>query len=113
VFYLTDAEMLFPVRVIPSLRNLRGADWKSLVDQLSIQSETDPDVLAFALMMIRLSTCMTCHSDSYRAMRGCTVCASQTISRFKGTDDELIKLWQAARLDIEAYFTAGRVPKVD
>lgn len=113
MFYQTDAEMLFPVRVIPALRNLRGSDWKSLIDQVSGQSQTAPDVLAFALMMIRLTACMTCHSDSYRAMRGCTWCASQTITRFKGTDGELIQLWQAARTDIDAYFTAGSSPKVD
>ncbi len=105
--------MLFPVRVIPTLRNLRGDDWKLLIDQVSTQSETSPDVLAFGLMMIRLSVCMTCHSDSYRAMRGCTICALQTITRYKGTDEELVRLWQAARADIDAYFTAGRIPNVD
>jgi hypothetical protein len=113
VFYQTDAEMIFPARVIPTLRKLRGNDWKLLIDQVSAQPESSPDVLAFSLMMIRLGACMTCHSDSYRAMRGCTLCALQTITRFKGTDDELLDLWQAARIDIAAYLAAGCVPRVD
>ena len=31
--YQSDTEMLFPTRVIPSLKNLRGPAWKSLVEQ--------------------------------------------------------------------------------
>jgi hypothetical protein len=105
--------MLFPVRVIPTLRQLRGDDWKLLVDEVSGQPETAPDVLAFGLMMIRLGACLTCHSDSYRAMRGCTLCALQTISRYKGTDQQLVELWQAARADIGAYLRTGCLPPVD
>src|SRR3954454_4391678 len=103
MLYQKDAEMIFPSRVIPALRNLRGKDWQSLVDQIIDQPEDAPEVLAFSLMMIRLTSCMSCHSDSYRAMRGCTNCASQTVARFKGSDEDLIKQWQVARDDIMAY----------
>jgi hypothetical protein len=113
VFYQTDAEILFPARVIPTLRNLRGDDWKVLIDQVTIQPESAPDVLAFGLMMIRLGPCMSCHSDSFRAMRGCTQCAFLTIMRFKGSDDDLIRLWQIARIDIDGYLATGCIPRVD
>ena len=51
-------------------------------------------------MMIRLDGCMTCQADSYRAMRGCTACARQAVLRFRGSDQELIKLYDRARKDI-------------
>lgn len=113
MLYQNDAEMLFPDRVIPSLRELRGNDWKALVEQVSSQSASDPDLLAFGLMMIRLSACMSCHSDSYRALRGCTNCAQQTVARFKGTDSDLIERWRAARAEIQAYLAEGTAPTID
>ena len=113
MLYQNDAEMIFPARVIPTLRNLRGQDWQKLVQQVMDLPEDAPDALAFSLMMIRLNVCMSCHSDSYRAMRGCTTCAQQTVARFKGTDEDLIQRWQAAREDILAYFKSGSIPQVD
>ncbi|MGA2111916.1 MAG: hypothetical protein ABSG98_07175 [Anaerolineales bacterium] len=98
--YHEDAEMLFPLRVSHSLRDLRGISWRRLVDRLSRLEEDNPDALAFALMMIRLDGCMTCQADSYRAMRGCTACARQAVLRFRGTDQELVKLYERARKDI-------------
>jgi len=69
------------------------------------------DYLAFAfgLMMIRLDGCLTCHADSYRAMRGCTTCAQQTIARFKGSDEELLQRFEWARRDVLCYLAEGRV----
>jgi hypothetical protein len=105
--YRNDAEVLFPVRVIPSLRCLRGAAWQQLVERVMFLPEHHPDVLAFGLMMIRLDGCLTCHADSYRALRGCTLCARQSIGRFKGTDDDLVRLWQAARADVVHWQQTG------
>jgi hypothetical protein len=56
---------------------------------------------------------LTCHADSYRAMRGCTMCARQTVSRFKGTDEDLIAQWEAARVEIVRWIQTGEVPVVD
>ncbi|MGD0575585.1 MAG: hypothetical protein ABSB61_09530 [Anaerolineales bacterium] len=92
--------MLFPLRVSHSLRDLRGISWRHLVDRVSRLEEDDPDALAFALMMIRLDGCMTCQADSYRAMRGCTACARQAVLRFRGSDPELVKLYDRAHKDI-------------
>ena len=109
--YQNDAEMLFPSRVIPSLRDLRGDDWKAFIDRVSAQPEGGPDVLAFGLLMIRLNSCITCNSDSYRALRGCTQCAQHTVSRFKGSDNDLIKRWSEARREIVEYLSTGLVPQ--
>lgn len=112
MLYQSDTEMLFPPRVIPALAGLRGPDWRALTERLAVLPQHDPDILAFTLMMIRLAGCMTCHPDSYRAMRGCTLCAQQAISRFKGTDQELIAHWQQARQEIEHWQQTGTVPKI-
>jgi len=111
MLYQNDAEMLFPARVIPLLRDLRGSDWKQLIDQISVQPESEPDVLAFGLFMIRLNGCMTCTSDSFRALRGCTQCAQHVVSRFKGSDNDLIERWQVARDEIVIYLDTGLIPQ--
>ena len=108
--YQNDAEMLFPVRVIPQLQDLRGDQWRELVAEVAALPETDPKKLAFSLMMVRLDGCLSCQCDSYRAMRGCTLCAKTTIGRFKGSDRDLLKEFSRARQDVEAYFSNGHEP---
>ncbi len=110
MMYQSDAEILFPARVIPQLRNLRGGDWQKLVDEVLVQPHGSPEEQAFCLMMIRLDGCLTCHADSYRAMRGCTLCAQQTIARFKGSDADLIAAYEQARRDIYAWHETGVIP---
>ena len=96
-------ELLFPPRLIRDLRDLRGDVWRDLVDEILPLEETHPDMLAFCLMMIRLNSCLNCVSGSYRFMRGCELCSLQTISRFQGTDEELVQLHQQAREDLARY----------
>lgn len=103
------AELLFPPRLIGSLRNLRGPDWAALVDRVAKLPETDPDSLAFSLMMIRLDGCVKCHEGSFKYMRGCQLCATQTIMQFKGTDADLLALYRKARRDIDAYLAGEPV----
>jgi hypothetical protein len=113
VLYQPDAEVLFPARVIASLRYLRGEPWQQLITHILRCPEDDPDLLAFSLVMIRLDGCLTCHADSYRAMRGCTLCAQQTIVRFKGTDEELVRLWETARAEVLHWYATGQPPLVE
>ena len=96
-------ELLFPPHLIPDLKDLRGKEWRELVEQIASLPETDPDTLAFCLMMIRLNACMGCVSGSYRFMRGCELCAQQTIARFQGTDEQLIALFHKAKEDLERH----------
>lgn len=95
--------MIFPSRVIPTLRELRGDQWQSLVDRVEVLEQTTLDHLAFVLLMVRLDGCAGCHADSYRAMRGCTKCAQQSVRRFRGSDEELIQKYRRARQDVEGY----------
>lgn len=101
--YRRDTEMLFPVRVAPALRSLRGPTWRRLADRATKAADGSLDQLAFCLMMIRLASCLTCHTDSYRAMRGCTQCAAQVVRRFRGDDAELVTLFERARAEISLH----------
>jgi hypothetical protein len=96
----TRTELLFPPRLIPDLKDLRGEVWRELVEYVASLPETHPDTLAFCLMMIRLNACLNCVSGSYRFMRGCELCAQQTISRYQGTDEELIQQYEQAKEDL-------------
>lgn len=99
----TDNALLFPNQLIPSLRRLRGNKWQTLVEQVMHLPENHEETLAFMLMMIRLNGCMICETDSYRAMRGCSACAQQTLRRYKGSDDDLLALFDEALHDVRAY----------
>jgi hypothetical protein len=97
------SELLFPPYAIAPLKDLRGMDWNSLVTRVAALPETDPDSLAFSLMMIRLDGCLTCETDSYKAMRGCVQCAIQTIRRFKESDEDLLRMYEEAQADVKVY----------
>jgi hypothetical protein len=104
----TKNELMFPPSVIPQLRDQRGPEWQKLVNRVLDLEEDHPEVLAFVLMMIRLDGCMECETDSYRAMRGCGNCASQTLRRLKVPDRELLKQYKTALKDVEAFFVQSR-----
>lgn len=93
-------ELLYPHYVTPSLRNVRESEWQALVDRVLSLPESDAEVIAFCLMMVRLNGCMACETDSYRAMRGCQSCAKQTLHRYKGPDHDLIRVYEQALDDI-------------
>lgn len=113
MLYQSDTDMLFPPRVIPRLASLRGPEWRALVEHVGALPQNHPDTLGFMLMMVRINGCMTCHADSYRAMRGCTLCAQQAITRYKGSDRELVACWQAAVQDILRWQQDNIPPEVD
>ena len=108
--YQNDAEVLFPDRVIPLLRNLRGKEWQQLIDHVLRQGPGSIEQQAFGLMMIRQDGCLTCHADSYRAMRGCSLCAQQAVTRFKGPDHELVAAYEQAKADILHWHETNELP---
>jgi hypothetical protein len=96
-------EILFPNYVIPLLRDMRSEEWRRLVDTVVALPPDHPDMLAFVLMMIRLNGCMECETDSYRAMRGCAMCTAQTLRRYHDSDKDLLKAYEKALVDVQAY----------
>jgi hypothetical protein len=98
-----STEFLFPPRLIPELIGLRGNDWQMLIEKISLEEPRSLERIGFELFIVRLNNCMTCHIDSYRSLHGCIKCARQSISRFRGDDQELIGLYARACAEIENY----------
>ncbi len=96
-------DLVFPARVIPLLRNLSGPSWAALVERVISLSAEHPQKLAFMLLMARLAHCETCTPTEYRALQGCAYCAVQTLKRFRGTEADLLRLYQQALRDVEAF----------
>lgn len=111
--YATN-ELMFPNYAIPSLEDMRGSEWQTLVTRVRSLPETHEESLAFMLMMIRLNGCMACETDSYRAMRGCVACSAQTLRRHKSGDRDLMRAYQQALEDVRRYLARqnGAVSRV-
>jgi hypothetical protein len=105
-----ENELLFPPYVIPHLARARGERWRALVERVTSLPADDAETLAFSLMMIRLDGCLSCETDSYRAMRGCAACALQTLHRFKGTEQDLLQRYAKALQDVQIYLAAHPLP---
>lgn len=98
-----DTELLFPMRAINSLGDLRGDEWQNLVKKVNNKEEIDPEKIAFSALVIKLAGCLGCSADSFRALRGCTQCSKLVIKRYKGTDSDLLKLYEDSRAEIEKF----------
>lgn len=98
-----DTEVLFPMRVIPSLRSLQGEGWRRLVDHVHSGNALPAEKFAFVAMLVRMCGCVGCNADSFRAMRGCTQCARQTVRRYRGGDQEILDQFQQMCKEVETY----------
>lgn len=101
-------DLLFPSYVVPSLKNLRGSIWQDLIERINNLEILEKDRLAFILLMVNLSGCITCQADSFKAMRGCTQCASLTVRRFRGNDQDLLFRFQESRRELDRYYQEDR-----
>lgn len=95
-----DTNLLFPMRVIPSLGDLRGEAWQQLVARVADKREEDEEKIAFSALIIKIAGCVGCSADSFRALRGCTQCASLVVKRYKGTDEDLLQSYQDSRREV-------------
>lgn len=102
----TDA--LFPIRALPALRGLRSAPWDELVAFVEAQPSGSPEQLAFVLMIARLASCQNCDWDSYRAFQGCSECAAAAVRRFRGDDEALKKLFNAAQKEVHLFLSEDK-----
>ncbi len=100
-----DSEILFPPRCIEQLGDLRGPKWQALVRHVITLPHSHEEVVAFGLMMIRLSSCLTCDLDSYRASLGCCTCARRSVSGYKEDDESLLALYAKSLEDVRAYLS--------
>jgi hypothetical protein len=96
-----DTELLFPMRAISSLSDLRGDEWQNLVKLVDDSDDLDAKKIAFSALIIKLAGCLGCSADSFRALRGCTQCSKLVIRRYKGTDSDLSKMYEDTRIEID------------
>jgi hypothetical protein len=96
-------ELIFPPRLISSLRDLRDSDWAQLIDQVGALEPDHFNRMAFELLVVRWSGCVNCQADSFRAMQGCSLCAAQAVRRYRGSPADLQRLLHEAVREIEAY----------
>ena len=101
--------LIFPQRLIPSLLDERGAEWQRLVRDTLNRSPESLEQVAFILLVSRLSGCATCHANALRALRVCTQCARQSLSRFRGGDQELVASYYQACQEVDGYWRAGKI----
>lgn len=105
-----QTEILFPPKVIPQLRDACGPEWRKLVERVSELDEGHPESLAFTLMMIRLDGCLDCETDSFRAMRGCALCALQTLRKYRKNEKELLRLYKEALKEVQGHLKRSAAP---
>jgi hypothetical protein len=98
-----NTELLFPLRAVSNLLDVRGREWRKLVEQVNREDALLIDQLAFILTVVKQAGCVSCNSDSFRAIRGCAQCSVQAIRRFKGSDAELLDLYQQSRIEVEKF----------
>jgi hypothetical protein len=101
--YNSDTELLFPLRVAASLSTMRDKEWQDLVERISSPQADLSDQMGFVLMMVRMDGCVGCNADSFRAMKGCTLCARQNIRRFRGSDESLVELFQQSKMEVDQF----------
>ena len=97
------AEILFPSSLIPKLGQLRERKWQQLVQRVAELPEVHPERLAFILMMIRLDGCLKCYNGSFKFMRGCELCARQTVMQFKESDAHLLRMYRRSLNDVRKH----------
>jgi hypothetical protein len=100
-----DTEILFPFRVVPDLEAIRGKSWQSHVQFILSDDSSQLDRLAFVLSIVKIAGCVSCNSNSFRAMRGCTQCSVQAVRRYRDSDAELIDLYEESRNEVEEYLS--------
>jgi hypothetical protein len=97
-----DTELLFPPRVIPCLRNVRGELWQSLVDEVVAGGEGSVAETGFVLLMARLNGCLCCNADSFRALNGCRHCSTRNLRRARESDAEMVVMFAESQREVMA-----------
>jgi hypothetical protein len=101
--YNEDTEIVFPLRVAPALRDLHGVAWRKAVDKAAKAAPDSTEAVGFVLAMARVDGCHNCNADSFRAMKGCTLCAQDAVRRHRGGEKALLKAIEKAQVDLEKW----------
>lgn len=109
----SHCEILFPHSKVSGLKNLKGDDWKELVEEIAMLPETHPDALAFSHMMIKICDCLNCDLSSYKAALGCAACSQRTVNALRDNDKQLLQRFKKSQKIIYDYLRETRVEEAD
>jgi hypothetical protein len=101
-----DTDLIFPLRALPLIEDAKDVEWKRLVEFIRSDAAALEDRLCLVLLLVRLAGCASCDSNSYRAMRGCSQCAIQTIRRQRVSGNDLRAQFEQNRVEINQYLAA-------
>ena len=97
----------YPLFGLNSLRSQRGEAWAQLVDHLSRQPASDPQVMALMRTTRQLRRAgydqSVCH-DPF-----CAVCAAQVVANFDGTEADLFEMYYTNLAQIRNCLSTMRV----
>ena len=82
-----------------------------MIDRILTLPNNHEELLAFGLLVIDESSCLTCSLDSYRASLGCCTCAQRSISGYKGSDEELLADYQKNLEKAREYASNNKMPR--
>jgi len=106
--YNPDTEIIFPLRVLPLIADTHDANWKALVASVCARDADALQKMGLVLTLARLAGCASCNSDSFRAMRGCTLCAQQTMRRQHISGNELRHLFDQNCIEVQKYISSRK-----
>ncbi len=94
-------EFLFAHSAMSALKDVRGTRWRELVTRVAALPETHPDALAFQLMMVRLSGCISCDARRFRERGGCANCSRFVLTTLaKENEANLLSRYRSAQKEI-------------
>jgi len=106
------SEFLFAHWAVGALKHLRGDKWRAMVARIAALPATDPDALAFALMMVRVNGCVACDLKRYRERGGCANCSKLVLTTLnKESEAGLLTRFRAAQKEIAQQVKATTILK--
>ena len=105
-------EFLFAHSAVPLLKDLRGAKWRTLVEDVAQLPDDDPNSLAFALTMIRTNGCVNCNLHRFHERGGCAACSRFVLTTLsKETETSLLTRFRAAQKEVNAFIHSFSLEK--
>jgi hypothetical protein len=104
-FMRGNNEWMFPVSATPLIREARGDEWRELTEYVESLDEEHEDSLAFTLMMVKICGCLSCQPGGYKLSLGCSTCAFRASANLKGSDNQVLRRYQAAREEVRTFLS--------
>ena len=108
-----DTELVFPLRVLPMLRSFRGEKWRQIINKVISGDANIVEETAISMVMMDVTGCLTCNSDSFRAIKGCTKCAKHALRKSKHSDQDLLQMFETAKESVKAYLKMNHPEMID